>query len=703
VDHMEARLDLSRLYLETREFTLARTELDRVLELATEGGHGAQMARARALLARSHRESVHGDPALAQRLITEATAALASVNNQDFAWSIAFEACEQAISRGDMAASRRWAIQTLDGLQTLEDAVPGEYKASFRGVNNRARARRVAESLQANSPAAETPQGPARSASELLWHRLLETNKRLASERDVQRLLSYIMDSAILLSGAERGFVLLRSSTAADGVEIRVARNIDQENIRNTKLKISHSIAIRAMEDGESIVSVDAMEDTRYQHHLSVHNLKLRSVMCLPMRVMGRVLGAIYLDNRFQVGAFDGVMLTTMEAFSDQAGLALNNAQMVRDLQASKEALEGERTKVQALNVQLEAELQRTTDELEETHRVVVAQRHQLVNRHRYDSIIGDSEAIRKIFRVMDKMLENTIPVLISGESGTGKELVARAIHFSGKRSAQPFVAINCGAIPANLLESELFGHVRGAFTGANRDKKGLFEAAHQGTLFLDELGELPMEMQVKLLRVLQDGRVKKVGATDEVQVDVRIIAATNRELLKEIEGGRFREDLYYRLSVVPIELPPLRARPEDIPLLVDHFQAKNRAAGLGEVHGIRPKALALLNRYAWPGNIRQLEMVLKNVSLFCDRSELDVDDFRAFPDILKDEGSAELSGSLAGRSLAELERVAIIQTLKKMRGNKKKSAEVLGIDRRTLYNKLKAYGIVIEKELHVN
>ena len=196
-----------------------------------------------------------------------------------------------------------------------------------------------------------------------------------------------------------------------------------------------------------------------------------------------------------------------MENFADQAGIALHNARLMQDLESSKEALEVERVKVEELNEKLAEDLELRTQELAESHKVVIAQQQQLTDRHRYDSLIGNSKPLRHIFGIMDRLLENTIPVLITGESGTGKELVARAIHFNGSRASRSFVALNCGAIPANLLESELFGHVKGSFTGANQDKKGLFEAADGGTLFLDELGELPLEMQVKLLRVLQDGK----------------------------------------------------------------------------------------------------------------------------------------------------------------------------------------------------
>ena len=697
-EELEARLDLGRLYLEQKKFDESREQLSIALKMAVDGGHASYKVRAQALLARGHRESVHGDKSEAKRLMNDALSSLDSVKNLDFRWPIELESCQLASMDGNEDEASAYAHQVVATLQNLEDAVPADFKESFKRVTERQKALAIA------SPLAKERQSDPKAKEgsfDTRWLRLVEINKRLTTEKDIRRLLEFIMDSSIILTQAERGFVLLDSDQANEGLEVHVARNIDQENIRNTKFKISHSIASRVIEEGEPVLTIDAMEDSRYRDQLSVHDLKLRSVICLPMRMQGKVLGAIYLDNRFQAGAFDVDALAFMENFADQAGIALHNARLVQDLESSKKALEAEREKVEELNEKLSEDLELRTKELEESHKVVIAQQQQLTDRHRYDSLIGNSKPLRHIFGIMDRLLENTIPVLITGESGTGKELVARAIHFNGSRASRAFVAINCGAIPANLLESELFGHVRGAFTGANQDKKGLFEAAHGGTLFLDELGELPLEMQVKLLRVLQDGKFKKVGATSEIQVDVRIVAATNRQLETEISQGRFREDLYYRLSVVPIQLPPLRERSGDIALLVEHFLKKTRDAGIGAVKSITPAALNTLKRYDWPGNVRQLEMVLKNVTLFCDNDELDTQDFQSFPDIVQGGGAGNVA-HLSGRSLADIERSAIIQALQDNRGNKKKSAEMLGIDRRTLYNKLKAYNIVIEKELHV-
>ena len=456
----------------------------------------------------------------------------------------------------------------------------------------------------------------------------------MAAEHDPKRLLEYIMDSAILLCGAERGFLLLVEESDDTNMPIRVARNIDQENIRNTRFKISRSIARRVIESGEPLLTIDAMEDDRYREQLSVHDLKLRSVLCLPMTVRGRVIGAIYMDNRFQTSAFDEDDSIQMQAFAGQAAVALDTARLLERMEQTQHALERSREEVETLNERLREQLDERTQQLEATHRVVVQQRQQLKANHQYDKIIGASDPIRRVFQIMDRLLDNTIPVLIEGESGTGKELVARAIHFNGARRDKPFVAVNCGAIPANLLESELFGHVRGAFTGATNDKLGLFEAAQGGTLLLDELGELPLEMQVKLLRVLQSGEIQKVGDTKERHVDVRIVAATNRQITEEVAAGRFREDLYYRLAVIPVRLPPLRERRDDIPALIQHFLQANREAGVGGVEAVSPKTLSLLCRYDWPGNVRQLEMVLKNASLFADNSTLQPEDLSSFPDI---------------------------------------------------------------------
>ncbi len=695
----EANVSLARVMIDRRDFERARRHAQDARDGAAKLESDELSALAVMHLASIQRQSVRGDRAAARRLSTEALTLVEGVASPDARWPVLLEAMMLARDDGALAEARKHAREVRRILQQLEDGVPAEHRDAFRRRRQRQHAWHETAALVADA----APETSAVGIAADQWTRLLDVNKRLSSEHNVDRLLEYIMDSAILLTGAERGFLLIETrSEEATALEVRVARNLDQENIRKKHLKISHGIARRVMDAGEAVITIDAMEDDRYRDQLSVHDLRLRSILCLPMIFRGHVHGAIYLDNRFRTSAFSETDLPYMGAFADLAAIALENARLMTESTTQREQIEAARVELEVLNAKLKAKLDATTVALEDTHRVVVRQQRQLEANHQYDTIIGNSPSIRRIFAMMDRLLDNDVAVLIEGESGTGKELVARAIHFNGARKDRPFVAVNCGAIPATLLESELFGHVRGAFTGANRDKMGLFEAAHTGTLMLDELGELPLEMQVKLLRVLQSGELKKVGATRDTKVDVRIIAATNRRLEEEVAAGRFREDLYYRLSVVPMQLPSLRERRSDIPLLVQHFIDKNKASGLGAVTAISPAALALLQGYAWPGNVRQLEMVLKNASVFAGDEVLQPHDFESFPDIRGDRPKTVESDALRGKTFAEIEREAIILALRDNRGNKKRSAEQLGIDRRTLYNKLAAYKIVVEKELTV-
>ena len=302
--------------------------------------------------------------------------------------------------------------------------------------------------------------------------------------------------------------------------------------------------------------------------------------------------------------------------------------------------------------------------------------------------MVGASPPMRALFGRVARVAPSPAPVLITGESGTGKELVARAVHrASGRRE---LLAVNCGAIPDQLLESELFGHARGAFTGATAEKQGLFQAAHRGTLFLDEIGELPLALQPKLLRAIETGEVRRVGETQSRAFDVRIVAATHRDLAAEVEEGRFREDLYWRLRVLHLEVPPLRERPGDVPLLVDFFL--RRAGGSGGGKTLAPAAVALLAEHPWPGNVRQLLNTLEAVLVFAPGSEIGPEDL---PDeIRRASGNREVIRSAADRglTLAELERDYIFEILRRAGGNKTRAAEILGIPRRTLYRRLDEY-----------
>lgn len=312
------------------------------------------------------------------------------------------------------------------------------------------------------------------------------------------------------------------------------------------------------------------------------------------------------------------------------------------------------------------------------------------LRRQRADAeIIGQSEAIRAVFDLVEKVSSTSANVLIEGESGTGKELVARAIHFQSDRADKPFLAINCGALPESLLESELFGHVKGSFTGAVADKIGYFRSAAGGTLFLDEVGDMPPALQVKLLRALQEREVTPIGSSVPVRFDARIIAATNKRLETEMAAGRFREDLYYRLNVVEIDVPPLRERREDIPVLVEHFISSSaRRQGIVEKE-VSPAAKELFNNYDWPGNVRELEHVIER-ALILSGDQIDVNDLP----VKLTGNTSSAAGDDKFKSLDQVEREYILEVLESVSQDKAVAAKILGIDLSTLYRKLKRYEI---------
>jgi DNA-binding NtrC family response regulator len=314
--------------------------------------------------------------------------------------------------------------------------------------------------------------------------------------------------------------------------------------------------------------------------------------------------------------------------------------------------------------------------------------------KYRFENIIGTSGKMQDVYNLIAKVADTDSTILIQGESGTGKELVARALHFNSVRQHQPFVAINCSALPENLLESELFGHKKGAFTGAVQDKMGLFEEAEMGTIFLDEINSMALSLQTKLLRVLQERQLRRVGDTKSVPINVRVLAATNESLNDKIKSGQFREDLYYRLCVIPIEMPALRERVDDIPLLVTHFLQKNASQTGTEPKKIDQKAIESLQGYRWPGNVRELENAIERACALCDGGLIKPVDLP--PQVLRQGGAPAPAGTSSlpvGRTLddyvREIERTFIEETIKVNAGNREKAAKMLGISMATLYRKL--------------
>jgi len=338
----------------------------------------------------------------------------------------------------------------------------------------------------------------------------------------------------------------------------------------------------------------------------------------------------------------------------------------------------------------------RKAEERETLRRENRALRDEIRKEHRFEDILAKSARMQEIFRTIAKIADYKTTVLVTGESGTGKELVARAVHQRSSRRGGPFVAVNCGAIPEHLLESELFGHKKGAFTDAIQDRRGLFEEAHTGTLFLDEIGELPLALQVKLLRVLEDEKIRRVGEARDLQVDVRIVAATHRDLSAETKAGRFREDLFYRLNVLHILVPPLRERRDDVPLLIEHFVARNNnRLGTG-IRGIDTEARRLLYEYAWPGNVRELENTIERAMVLAEGEQIVAADLSERIREARDPVQLQLaSGELSvKKTMRVIEEILIRRALQKTKGNRTRAAEVLEISHRALLYKIKDYEI---------
>jgi len=502
---------------------------------------------------------------------------------------------------------------------------------------------------QQPAPSAQAPAAPARAEAAgegreiAALRRLTAFSDALLQSHDLERLLERLMDEVIEVSRADKGFLILM-----DGGELRVkvARNVARENIEDAVERVSDSIVAKVVKSHKPLILSDALGDPEFKASESVVNLKLLSVMCVPLMHKGELFGVIYLGNDRLVNRFEPQSLETLTIFASQASLLLQNAMLVNELKLDNTELR---------------------KKLEDQH---------------YGDIVGACPGMREVYKRIDKISATDIGVLITGETGTGKELIAREIHRRSPRTKGPFITINCGAIPENLLESELFGHVKGAFTGAVATRPGRFQAAIGGTLFLDEIGEMPLQLQVKLLRALQEKVVYKVGDTRGEAVDIRVVAATNKVLEDEVKKGTFREDLYYRLNVVTLKLPPLRERGEDIVVLAKYFLQKSSREYGSKIKGFTPGAVIAMKKYAWPGNIRELENRIKKAVVLADKALLGPDDLDLHPENL------EPVLPLA-QAKEEFQKRYINEVLERNNGNRTKTAKDLGVDPRTIFRHL--------------
>jgi len=451
------------------------------------------------------------------------------------------------------------------------------------------------------------------------------------------------MDAVIEITNADKGFLILMEGNDLD---VKVARNLKRENIADAVTQLSDSIVAKVVKEKRAVIISDAMNDDEFSSAKSVMNLKLSSVICVPLLERGNIIGLIYVGNSSIVDLFTKDTLNVLTVFAAQASLIVANALARDDLEHDNRSL------------------------------------HDRLEQIRFGDIIGTSPGMQEVFRKVEKVAGTDISVLITGETGTGKELIAREIHNRSNRKGKPFITINCGAIPENLLESELFGHVKGAFTGAVAHKQGKFHAADGGTLFLDEIGEMPLALQVKILRAIQEKIVVRVGDTRPEPVDIRIVAATNRELEGEIRDGRFREDLYYRLNVVNLHLPPLRDRGEDVLVIARYLLSRYALEYESKVKGFSPNASVAIRKYNWPGNIREMENRIKKAIVLAEGTMIGPDDLgldgESLPRILP-----------LSEAKDKFQRDYINEVLALNNGNRTKTARDLGVDPRTIFRHL--------------
>ena len=479
------------------------------------------------------------------------------------------------------------------------------------------------------------------------YTKLYEFSERLFHQRDLGELLDALMDAVVEITNADKGFLVLLEG---DTVDVKVARNVNKENIADAVTQLSDSIVAKVIRTRKPVIVSDAMRDDEFAAAKSVMQLKVSSVICVPLLDRGRLIGLIYVGNDSIRDLFQQDTLRVLTVFASQASLIVANALLLNELRVDNRRL------------------------------------HERLEQYRFGEIVGTSAPMQQVFRKVEKISATDISVLITGETGTGKELIAREIHNRSPRTGKPFITINCGAIPENLLESELFGHVKGAFTGAVANKQGKFQAADGGTLFLDEIGEMPIELQVKLLRAIQEKIVYRVGDTRPETVDIRILAATNRALEKEIAAGRFREDLYYRLNVVNVELPPLRARGEDVLVIARYLLSRYSREYDSKVKGLSPNAAVAIRKHNWPGNIRELENRIKKAIVLCESTVIGPDDLGLTGDVLPQ--ILTLSDAKD-----KFQREYINEVLALNNGNRTKTARDLGVDPRTVFRHLEKEG----------
>lgn len=498
-----------------------------------------------------------------------------------------------------------------------------------------------------------------------------EVTMSLHAIRDLDEMLQSVLHKIKMVFQIEGASIALHDAEASEFYFIKtIEPEKDGDTIRSDRMRFSDHVGVagQVMRENRAIVVADASADDHFYQGIDLQeDFTTRSMICAPLKTRKGFIGVLYAINKV-TGRFTETETRLMEILSGTIAIALENARLYGELKQSVTSLEME-------NQRLKSDAQ---------------------TRFNLQGIVGSSPAMRRLFRLLDKVIGTPTSVLIHGETGTGKELIAKVIHYMGPLKEKPFVAENCGAFAENLLESELFGHVKGAYTGAIATKKGLFAMADGGTVFLDEISETSPPMQVKLLRVLQERQIRPVGSDQTIDINIRLIASTNLDLEDEVKQGRFRRDLFYRINVFPIQIPPLRQRREDIPLLATHFLTRYARQANRTITGFTPQAIDYLSRFDWPGNVRELENEIERAVTIAGKS--DTVKVTHLSEKISAAARQALPNYVSNLHLKEateqMERKMVTNALQQSTGNRSKAAGILGISRQGLLNKIERYKI---------
>ncbi|HVR74669.1 MAG TPA: sigma 54-interacting transcriptional regulator [Planctomycetota bacterium] len=729
-DLAEALLESCSLRIEIKQLEAASGPLEESYSILEELGVRDLVPWYFLLRSRLEMETSRPDLESAKKFLERGLVESREINLPDLEWRFHHRLGILEFQRGDLKLAR---IHFLEAFEILEDAcqsLPDRFHGVFFGLRERAELKRAVTSHPEDKPAAPETAKPAAGRTPVRLPRrgsgtddaqrealkLHEIAAAMGTERNLRKLLESIMDAVLELVDAERGFLILKGLDDAEG-SMTVARNLDREEIRDPDGKVSESISREVLRTGKPVIARNAVNERRFVSSKSVRDLRLRSLLCVPLRFRKEVLGVVYLDNRHRRDAFRREDLTTLQTFADQAAVAVKNARLIEENRKRNIELEEANRNMVALNQKLRGAVHRRNAQLALAREDLRDRQNQLEDRHSFEKIVGHSEAMQQIFLLLKKISPTELPTLLEGESGTGKELIARAIHFNSTHKEGRFVSQNCGALGDGFLETELFGHTKGAFTGAIADKKGLFEMASEGTLFLDGVDDMSLSMQQKLLRVIQEREVRPVGGKDTIPVNVRIVSAASKDLRALAAEGKFREDLFYRLNGIRIRIPSLRERREDIPLLVKRFAAEAAPEG-NPVPQFSTAAIRSLMAHDWPGNVRELRHLVERTLLIGPGPLIREEDIlfdapriasswrNGFPLDAAEEGGYGAEGALAAEredggkpaSLREardvFEREFLRSCLARTGGNVAKAARSCRLSRESFYRLLRKYGI---------